>query len=257
MSEYGDALARYKLENNLSCKDIERKVGVSSSQIGLIIGGSTSSEALKKKISDGLGGILEEYINYKECSVCSKPFVSNMKSSETCSVECSTKRNKERCKITKKETMADRLIEYRKNAGIDQKQLAELIGVTKVTVKNLENCEKYSDETAKKIFDALGNKFKKFLKPSVCQCGKVFYKRRDVMKFCSAECSKKYYKPDAEALAKYKATQNEAFKAVRGKRKAIMEKHSISSFMDGMQYGDRQKEYLLNLQKTQRMEIRL
>lgn len=255
MSEYGDALARYKLENNLSCKDIERKVGVSSSQIGLIIGGSTSSEALKKKISDGLGGILEEYINYKECSVCGKPFVSNMKSSETCSVECSTKRNKERCKITKKETMADRLIEYRKNAGIDQEQLAKLIGVNKVTVKNLENCEKYSDETAKKVFDALGNKFKKFLNPSVCQCGKVFYKRRDAVKFCSVECSKKYYVKSEQCKENRRVYEQEE----RDRYKKSIEhkkKQSIGSFMDGMQYGDRQREYLLSIQKTQRMECR-
>jgi transcriptional regulator with XRE-family HTH domain len=257
MSEYGDALGRYKLENKLSNKDIERAVNVSSSRIAIIINGGVCGEAIKKKISDGLGGIFEGLIRYKQCIVCGKDFIPRMVNAQVCSIECATERNKEMCKVTKKEKMSDRIINYREMNGVSQKQLAELIGISKQAIVDIEIGKRYADLTAKKIYDALGSDFKKFLNPSVCRCGNVFYKRRDAMNYCSTECSRKYYRPDKAAAERYKKTQKEE-RIILSKREIEhkVKAQSIGDFMNGKQYGDRQREYLLNLQKTQRMEIR-
>lgn len=251
MQTFNEALKEYRIKNKFSMKDLERMVGVSSARIAVIINGGTCSDITKKKISDGLGGIFDNYVNYKKCTVCGKDFIPKLVNAQTCSSECATKRNREMCKLTKSETMADRLINYREIGGIDQKQLSELIGLSKQAIVDIERGSNYSDLTGKKVYDALGSKFKKFLKPTVCECGKVFYKRREAVKYCSDECSRKYYKPNKAAIEKYKQTQKEKTKAPVKKIIKENKAKSITEFMGDKQYGDRQREYLIGIQKTQ------
>ena len=256
MEGFNQALREYKEKNGLYATDIGRMVGITGNRIGVIISGDPCSDATKKKISDALGGIFEGYVNYNVCVMCGKNYIPEQKNSKTCSTACASAKNRESNKKNKNETIADRLKAYREEHQINQIELAALIGVARPTITKVERGEYCSDWLAKKIYDALGVRFKKFLRPKICSCGKAFHGRKAGALYCSTECHKKYYKTTAEQKRAYNARKEDMKHYRKPLAKPKAKPVPIAEFMGGKQYGDRQREYLLNLQKTQRMAIR-
>lgn len=137
--------------------------------------------------------------------------------------------------------------------------------VTQVSDIRLHN--KYSPAIAEKIYKALGNDFREYFEYSVCSyCGSEYIPKNNRQKTCEADECKLKNKKIIEKEYRRKVHSGEhvmrTYNERRQSHKKYLElsdskpKQSIPEFMNGKQYGDRQREYLLSIQKTQRMGLR-
>lgn len=157
--------------------------------------------------------------------------------------------------------LSDVLREEMELRGITGVECGRLCGLQPTVISRIANDKFVSGATVIKLVEGLGNKFEKYIKYKTCKiCGKKFIPNRSSVT-CSNECSKancKDLKNKHNASVKKNKitfqTNAERFDwKVRDLKKPEV---PIVKFMNGKQYGDRQREYLISLQKTQRMEIR-
>ena len=138
-------------------------------------------------------------------------------------------------------TLQDQLIKYMTEHNNNNIEIARKTGVAPDQVSNIIKGKPSPMVNIKRLSDKLDPVFEQYIEYKTCECGKKFiptYKHRN---YCSEECNKKYRKYERR---KYGISKNNK------------PKKSIIEFMNNGDYGDRQREYLLGLQKTQRMEIR-
>ena len=169
-------------------------------------------------------------------------------------------------------TLSERLNKYKLDNNLCNIKLSEIINVDKSTVSKVLRGAEYSPVTAEKIYKSLGDEFKKYVEYKKCpHCGDQYIGRSKLDASCRKdECIKKQRrKNQIEYAEKVKSGEivpkrNKAFhrKVFIADESFVINKEDskhiqgFAEFMNGKQYGDRQREYLLNLQKTQRMEIR-
>ena len=138
-------------------------------------------------------------------------------------------------------TLQDQLIKYMADHNNNNIEIARKTGVAPDQVSNIIKGKETPMVNVKRLSDKLGPIFEQYVEYKTCECGKKFIPTYQHRNYCSVECNKNYRayvssKPKAEKHSK--------------------PKQSIAEFMGGKSYGERQREYLLSLQKTQRMEIR-
>lgn len=161
-------------------------------------------------------------------------------------------------------TLQERLIKYMTENDLPVITTAKLLGIgpTPVTLIKLKN--KYTPATAEKIYKKLGADYLEYVEYSFCECcGTKYIPHSALQKTCSnTDCKKKHqtatrkvYWEKVAAGGHVVKSRNE-WRSRPKKYEPVKPAQSIPEFMGGKQYGERQREYLLGLQKGQRMEIR-
>lgn len=165
------------------------------------------------------------------------------------------------------ETLAEKIKQKIDESGLSQAMFAKRYGVNKATVSKAANGHDVSNSFIESLVIAFGDEFEQFYKTTTCEiCGKEFISLTCNTRLCSAECQKERIKENNQKWVDkrsqirsmiincdFKNMNNELKR--RKEVKTVPEK-TIAEFMDGKSYSDRQREYLLSIQKTQRMEIR-
>lgn len=164
-------------------------------------------------------------------------------------------------------TLQQKLNQYIKKYHLSGAETARRIGISPTQVVRIKLHNDYSPAIAEKVYKALGEEYREFVKYSKCPyCGKEYIPRDSRQKTCSSPVCAKKNKIDVtkEYERKVKSGQH-VFKTYNERRPATKKyiklpdanpKQSIPEFMAGKQYGERQREYLLGLQKGQRMSAR-
>lgn len=169
-------------------------------------------------------------------------------------------------------TLNERLNKYKLDNNLCNIRLSEITNVDRSTISRVLRGAEYSPVMAERVYKALGDDFKEYVEYKTCpHCGDQYIGRSKLDASCRKdECIKKQRRNNqTEYEKKVKSGEivpkrNKAFHrklyTPEGSCSTIKENskpiQGFAEFMDGMQYGDRQREYLLNLQKTQRMECR-
>ena len=138
-------------------------------------------------------------------------------------------------------TLAEQLIKYMTEHNNNNIEIARKTGVAPDQVSNIIKGKPSPMVNIKRLSDKLDPVFEQYVEYKICECGEKFIPTYQHRNYCSVECNKNY-----RAYVSSKPKQEKRSKP----------KQSIAEFMDGKSYGERQREYLLGLQKTQRMEIR-
>jgi hypothetical protein len=164
---------------------------------------------------------------------------------------------------TQIEKLSETLIKDIKKTGLSCSAFSRKNGFHTSVISEIVNGKRFSNKTIKRFVEIFGDKYKKFYKYTKCDiCGNKFIADNGKIKLCSVECQNKNASNlkskwrDRKKLQQGVAEKTLAERygwGVHGLKKPDI---GIVDFMNGKQYGDRQREYLLNLQKTQRMEIR-
>lgn len=159
------------------------------------------------------------------------------------------------------ETLAEKIKKIIDDNGLSQAMFAKRYGVSKSTVSRAINGHDVSNSFIEQLVNVFGDEFKQYYTTTICEiCGKEFIRINGKTKFCSSECQKEKIKQSKQRWVDQRSYVREMIINCdfnQGTNNICKNtKKSISEFMDGKSYGDRQREYLLNLQKTQRMEIR-
>lgn len=170
-------------------------------------------------------------------------------------------------RIIRVETLAEKIKKILDENGLNQAMFAKRYGVNKSTVSRAINGHDVSNSFIEQLANVFGDEFKRYYTTTICEiCGKEFISFTNNCRMCSAECQKQKIKENSQRWVDRRSyirsmIINAEFKNIENKviKKAEVNKvpeKTIAEFMAGKSYGDRQREYLLNLQKTQRMEIR-
>lgn len=161
------------------------------------------------------------------------------------------------------QTLQDRFKVVLKKSGLTNVAFARRYGFSKTTVSLLVNGHKVGNSMIKQLADIFGDEFSQYYESTTCEiCGKEFIHLNGKTKFCSSECQKEKIKQSKQRWVDQRGYVREMIincdfsQCEPATKRQPMPKKSIGEFMNGEQYGDRQKQYLLSLQKTQRMEIR-
>lgn len=136
-------------------------------------------------------------------------------------------------------TLQDQLIKYMHEHNNNNIEIARKTGVAPDQVSNIIKGKPSPMVNIKRLSDKLDPIFEQYVEYKTCDCGKKFIPTYQHRNYCSVECNKNYRayvssKPKAEKRSK--------------------PKQSIAEFMANGDYGERQREYLLGIQKGQRME---
>lgn len=158
-------------------------------------------------------------------------------------------------------TLQDKFTAVLNKSGLTNVAFARRYGFSKTTISLLANGHKVGNSMIKQLVDLFGDEFIQYYESTTCEiCGKEFIHINGKTKFCSSECQKEKIKQSKQRWVDQRSYVREMIincdfnQGTNNIRKNT--KKSISEFMDGKSYGDRQREYLLGIQKTQRMEIR-
>jgi len=162
------------------------------------------------------------------------------------------------------ETLKDKVIGIIKESGLTDVAFARKHGIGKTSVSLLVNGHKVGNPIIEMLVELFGEDFKQYYSKTVCEiCGEEFISLNGRTKMCSDKCRKEKVKQSHQSwVTQRKEVRrmiiNNDFKKPRAEISARQEKpeKNIAEFMSGKSYGDRQREYLLGIQKTQRMEIR-
>jgi plasmid maintenance system antidote protein VapI len=161
-------------------------------------------------------------------------------------------------------TLQDKFSAVLKKSGLTHAAFAMRYGFSKTTVSLLVNGHKVGNAVIKHLVDTFGDDFNQYYAVTVCEiCGKEFIDLNGKTKYCSCDCQKEKIKQSKQRWVEQRSDVREMiincdFSQQREpvtKRQPIPKK-SIDEFMNGGDYGERQREYLLGIQKTQRMETR-
>lgn len=154
------------------------------------------------------------------------------------------------------ETLSNMLKYEIEKRGISGVEAGRMCGLCPHTISRIINNNYVSNGSVAKLCDAFGEQFKKFVKYKKCViCGKEFISQRSQIT-CSKECS------DINTVAikrehNDRRKKNAVIISTRRKPRSWKMKdlkkpnESITEFMGDKQYGDRQKEYLISIQKSQ------
>ncbi len=143
--------------------------------------------------------------------------------------------------------------------GLSQVNFTNKCGLDTVVISRVCNDKYVAMRTIAKISEAFPE-FKQFIKYKKCRiCGNDFLPGRRTVT-CSKECQSKNNKEikqrnnNKKRKSTITGTNAERYNwSIKNIKKP---ETNIVQFMSGKSYGDRQREYLLGIQKTQRMEIR-
>lgn len=159
-------------------------------------------------------------------------------------------------------TLADEVRKIMETKGMSQKQFADDCGINRACLSKGLKTGYFSNISIGRIIEVYGKRFEKYYAKKTCDfCGIEFIPMLAGRKCCTQECSTKMN----NRLTTERDNRNRAMRKAAGETKAERYKWrakvrpakvSIVEFMDGQSYADRQKQYLLSLQKEQRMEIR-
>jgi transcriptional regulator with XRE-family HTH domain len=161
-------------------------------------------------------------------------------------------------------TLQDKFKDILKKSGLTHVAFARRYGISKTTVSLLVNGHKVGNAVIKKLVDTFGDDFEQYYTVTICEiCGKEFIDMNGKTKFCSVDCQKEKIKQRKQRWVEQRDYVREMIKGdgfenpvVEVKRRYMPPEKTIGEFMNGKPYGERQREYLLGIQKTQRMEIR-
>mgnify|MGYP001770063834 CR=1 FL=1 len=162
------------------------------------------------------------------------------------------------------ETLAEKIKKILDDKGLSQAMFAKRYGVNSTTVSQAINGRDVSNSFIKQLVNVLGDDFEQYYETTICEiCGKEFIHLNGKAKFCSSDCQKEKTKQSKQRWVEQRDYVREMIRTgaiekpiIDVKKRYTPPEKTIGEFMDGKSYGDRQREYLLNLQKTQRMEIR-
>ena len=138
-------------------------------------------------------------------------------------------------------TLQEQLIKYMADHNNNNIEIARKTGVAPDQVSNIIKGKPTPMVNIKRLSDKLDKAFEKYIEYKICDCGEKFIPTYQHRNYCSVECNKNYR---AYVSSKPKAKKREK------------PKQSIAEFMGGKSYGERQREYLLGIQKGQRMVAR-
>jgi transcriptional regulator with XRE-family HTH domain len=161
-------------------------------------------------------------------------------------------------------TLKDRFTEILKKSGLTHVEFARRYGFSKTTISLLVNGHKVGNQTIEMLVQLFGDEFKEYYSKTICEiCGEEFISLNGRTKMCSDRCRKEKIKQSKQRWVNQRSDVRQMIINCdfhhQGKEKSKRQpvpKKSIGEFMDGGDYGQRQREYLLSIQKTQRMEIR-
>ena len=157
------------------------------------------------------------------------------------------------------ETLSSMLESEIEKRGISGAEAGRMCGLCPHTISRIINNNYVSNGSIAKLCDAFGDQFKKFVKYKKCViCGKEFITQRSQIT-CSKECSDintaSIKREHNDRRKKATIIISPRRKARSWKMKDIKKpKESITEFMGDKQYGDRQREYLISIQKTQSLK---
>lgn len=161
-------------------------------------------------------------------------------------------------------TLKDRFTEILKKSGLTHVEFARRYGFSKTTISLLVNGHKVGNAMIKQLSDIFGDEFNQYYEVTTCDiCGKEFIHLNGKTKYCSSECQKEKIKQSKQRWVEQRSDVRQMIincdfnhQHKQTEKRQQMPKKSIGEFMAGGDYGQRQREYLLSIQKTQRMEIR-
>lgn len=162
------------------------------------------------------------------------------------------------------QTLKSRFTEILKKSGLTHVEFARRYGFSKTTISLLVNGHKVGNPIIEMLVQLFGDEFKEYYSKTICEiCGEEFISLNGRTKMCSDRCRKEKIKQSKQRWVTQRRDVrrmiiNDDFKKPRAERSVMQEKpeKNITEFMAGKSYGQRQREYLLSIQKTQRMEIR-
>jgi len=162
------------------------------------------------------------------------------------------------------QTLKDKVIAIIEESGLTDATFARKHGIGKTSVSLLVNGHKVGNPIIEMLVELFGEDFKEYYSKTVCEiCGEEFVSLNGRTKMCSDRCRKEKVKQSNQRWVAQRSDVrrmviNNDFKKPRAEISARQEKpeKNIAEFMSGKSYGDRQREYLLGIQKKQRMEIR-
>jgi len=157
------------------------------------------------------------------------------------------------------EKMSDLVLMIIERDGLSQVKFANICGLDTVVISRVCNDKYVAMRTIAKIAESFPE-FKQFIKYKKCRiCGNDFLPGRRTVT-CSKECQSKNNKEikqrnnNKKRKSAVTSTNAERYNwSIKGLKQP---ETNIVQFMSGKPYAERQREYLLGIQKTQRMEIR-
>lgn len=162
------------------------------------------------------------------------------------------------------QTLKDKFTDILKKSGLTHTEFARRYGFSKTTISLLVNGHKVRNSVIKQLSDIFGDEFNQYYDVTTCEiCGKEFIRLNGRIKYCSSECQKEKIKQSKQRWVDQRSDVREMIincdfnhYCKQTEKRQPMPKKSIVEFMAGGDYGQRQREYLLNLQKEQRMSVR-
>ena len=155
--------------------------------------------------------------------------------------------------------LSETLINYRKKHHLMKIEMERQTGINTATLCKIEGGAIPSQLTVKKLVDAYGKPFEKYLKYSTCTvCGKKYLPRTKKNETCSSKCSQKHAnKISTEWTKKHRDTiistqtdaQRNGWKARIKKPKTTIAEFNQEARKQGKSYGERQKEILLEMMR--------
>ena len=161
-------------------------------------------------------------------------------------------------------TLQDRFTAVLKKSGLTHAAFARRYGFSKTTISLLANGHKVGNSMIIQLVDLFGDEFSRYYEVTTCEiCGKQFIHLNGKTKFCSSECQKEKIKQSKQRWVEQRDYVRTMIKSdgfekpvIEAKKRYTPPEKTIGEFMSGKPYAERQREYLLGIQKTQRMEIR-
>ena len=138
-------------------------------------------------------------------------------------------------------TLQDQLIKYMADHNNNNIEIARKTGVAPDQVSHIVKGKETPMVNVKRLSDKLDPVFEQYVEYKICECGKKFVPTFQHRNYHSDECSD-YFRKHGRSKPKAKKREKP--------------KQSIAEFMGGKSYGERQREYLIEVQKGQRMGIR-
>ena len=161
------------------------------------------------------------------------------------------------------ERLSDKLNKLLEESGLNKTAFAKAHRINKTSINSASNGHKVSNGVINLLVQEFGDEFKQYYESTICEiCGKEFISLSGRTKMCSVECQKQKIKEshqrwvDQRSRVRTMIINNDFTKPKQVKPTHKPPEKTIGEFMSGGDYGDRQREYLLSIQKTQRMEIR-
>ena len=157
------------------------------------------------------------------------------------------------------EKMSDLVLMIMERDGLSQVKFANICGLDTVVISRVCNDKYVAMRTIAKIAESFPE-FKQFIKYKKCRiCGNDFLPGRRTVtrsKECQLKNNKEIKQRNNNKKRKSTVTSTNAERynwSIKGLKQP---ETNIVQFMSGKPYAERQREYLLGIQKTQRMEIR-